>query len=283
MKIYNSNKAFSDAFLRRMTSWCAKQIGMPVNYLKRAVFRNSRTAFGGCARQWCSQITVCVGNKSQFPVACESHYRQGEKFVDQIEAVVAVTAHELFHIEAGRLGSPHYQSTRGYGRRRGHSSEAVTCKEELRVLDLFRQQRDWLMCHWLTEPVELTEMPQPTLIDRRKAKVESDLLRWQRKLKLAKTKVRKLEQSLARYQKVQQRPPTLRKAREKKPSVFMLAEQHGIKVDNHVNRGEWWVYPPPELDSEDRDPHWHDGHLAYDRRELRKRVEEYIKLKGQPV
>lgn len=57
----------------------------------------------------------------------------------------------------------------------------------------------------------------------------------------------------------------------------ILAAQHGIEVSEHANPGEYWVYPPAGFESEEHDPHY-DDHLAYDRLETLKRVEEYVAL-----
>lgn len=177
-----------------MSSWCAKQIGMPVRYCKNGVFRKSRSAWGGCARQWRSQITVCIGDSSRFPRSASSHWKDCV-FADDVEALVAVTARELFHLEAGRIGSPNFQSTRG---RHGHSSEAVPCKVEREVLETFRQQRQTLLSNW-TQQTDMKNEPKNDKVDQAIAA----LTKWKRKLALAKTKVRKFEAKIKRLNKAQ--------------------------------------------------------------------------------
>src|SRR5690348_2806806 len=178
MKIRNSTD-YPDYLLRRMAVWCCQQIGMPSHKLRLAVFRNSRSWWGGCARPWKNQVTVCVGPASCFPANCSTH-EPGEKFHDRTECLVAVTAHEVFHV-AAHCVDEHKQRTRGYGKGRG-SSERVTCAEEMRVLRLFREQREGLMQQWKIAPTSETR-PALSIRDTRARKAINDLARWERKLK----------------------------------------------------------------------------------------------------
>lgn len=198
MKI-KSSLPFEDLFLRRMISWCCGVLEMPVKSVKLAVFRRSRSSWGGCARQWKNQITVCVGAASDFPCGCGTH-RAGEVFRDQIECLVSVTAHELYHIAAGLRGSAHFQSTRGYGRTRGHSSEPVTCRMEMLALDRFREQREGLLEHW-SKPVNRVKAPVKSVLDLRLDRARGNLATWERKLKLASTKVRKYRREVRRRER----------------------------------------------------------------------------------
>lgn len=194
MKIKNST-SWNDWMLRRMIKWCCSKLEMPLHSIKVCVFRNSRATWGGCARSWKKQITVCVTDKeSEFPASCSTH-AAGEKFADRIECLVAVTAHELYHI-AAHCVSEHRQRTRGYGKGQG-SSERVTCAEEMRVLNLFRQDRECLLTEWQIAPLI---NPKLSLTEKRAVKAKIDLARWTRKLKLAQTKVSKLKRRVKYYQ-----------------------------------------------------------------------------------
>lgn len=194
MKIRNSLD-IPDWMLRRMTAWCCAEVGLPARKLKLAVFRNSRSLWGGCARWWKGQISVCISGPTNFPHSCNSH-EEGESFSDRIECLVAVTAHEAYHI-AAHVGG---ERTRGYGTRhnRSGSSERTTCLEEMRVLRLFRANREQLLAEWGEAP-EVAARPVIPIQEKRAAKARTDLDRWTRKLRLAQTKVRKLKARAAYY------------------------------------------------------------------------------------
>jgi len=265
MKINNSTD-WSDAFLRRMTVWCMKQVGMPVRYMRAATFRNRQTtSFSGHACPWSRNIVVSIGVDRFFPRSVSTH-GEGVWFNDRVEALVAVTAHEVFHVEAERKGSVHYQNTRGSGRGSG-SSEAVTCKVEIELLNAFRKQRVELIVAW-----SQVEKPEPDKNEQALLKTEKDLARWYRKFALAKTKVRKLEARLKRLQTPKPPKPVCEpKPRKVVESIEAVAARHGIQIDEHVNRGEYFVYPPPQLDSEGKDRYYGD-HFVFNRSEMRQRV-----------
>jgi hypothetical protein len=194
MKLQNTTD-WPDWFLRRMVAWCCRQIGMPQRTILGATFRNSRGAWGGAARTWLKRITVCVGPESRFPASCGTH-EPGESFADRLECLVAVTAHEAYHV-AAEWADEHRQRTRG---KRHGSSERRTCLEEMRILRLFRANREFLLADW-SRAIERPAKPKASIQDKRAAKAQADLERWQRKLKLAQTKCRKLKQRVAYYDK----------------------------------------------------------------------------------
>lgn len=247
MKVTNST-SWSDRYLRRMVSWCCKQLGAPTSIVRHAVFRNSRTTLGGAARQWCSQITVCVGRAHHFP--CDVGYGRGV-YQDPTECLVAVTAHELFHLEAGRKGSPNYQSTRGGGtarQRAGHSSEAVTCREEARVRDLFRADRVALEAQW-DEPLVVANRSaakDPQVV--KQEKLEAQLANWERKLKYAETKVRKLRRRLGVLALVAKRAQLPKApAKPKQPAVPVRTKiaTHPATAEVDDQPGDVWVHLKP--------------------------------------
>lgn len=195
MQIKNSTR-WSTWFLRRMVAWCCQQLGdIKVRDMKTAVFRNSRSAYSGVARPWLRQITVCVGKATRFP--CESMtHRNGHKMelADAVEALVWITAHELAHVGQAMQGS----GTRQGGSRCG--SEMSTEWYAKPVVDTFRAQREALLAAW-EEPPAAALRPKPSPATVRATKAYAELERWERKLKLATTKVRKLRRRVAYYQR----------------------------------------------------------------------------------
>jgi len=177
-------------FLRRMISWCCQELELPVSKVKGTVFRNSRSSWSGCARYW-RGITVCVGSADCFP----RKNRGGATINDRDEALVWVTAHELAHLLQHQANS-HTRLRGGWG-----GAESATDWHALPILAKFQAARNTLLAQWLTPPVARLRGPELTLTERRARKAVADLSRWQRRLKLAQTKVRKLRTRVNYYQK----------------------------------------------------------------------------------
>lgn len=207
---------FSDQFLRRMIRWVVKSLGFEIR-LRRVQLRNrTRGAYSGHAYP-SGRICVSVGPATAYPTV-SSGYRRSHKdqttgeygqFLDRVEGLVGVTAHELSHVN-------HFQH--GY---RGRGCEDIACASERRAIRLFREHRDRLMAEWtaglplvVPEPAVADPVIEPTirsfekLIARRAEKAQRFLDQWQRKLKLAQTKLRKYRKQVAYYEKkAAARPP----------------------------------------------------------------------------
>lgn len=235
MKLVNTLDGFSNKFLRRMVSWCCKEIGMPVRLMRKATFRNRNTrAYSGLGGS--REIIASVGRDKHFPLKPDNRPgMQGEIIADRVEALVAITAHELYHVAAQSV-SQHRQRTRGKGRW-CNSSERRTRFEEVRVLRLFRQQREELLAAWNgagaageeqepmamvaggAPPVRHIEFDEPVAVaagpsqeakraerlavlkEKRAAKAAAMLATWQRRHKAAANKVRKYKQRVRYYEK----------------------------------------------------------------------------------
>jgi hypothetical protein len=197
MKLTNSTD-YPNHFLRRMVAWCCREIGLPPKTIRDAKFGNKSSAWGG--RGGVHRIYVGIGPDSAFPVEA-FHYPGrtddaflGPRIEDRLEALVAVTAHELTHCQEHQ----HLNSLPMIRRlRRGWNSERKTMHNERQVLGAFRRQRETLLAEWsLATPKHAKE--KPSIQEQRAAKVEKALANWQRKLKLAQTKVKQYRRK-ARY------------------------------------------------------------------------------------
>lgn len=201
MKLTNSTD-WPDYFLRRMTAWCAKQINLPMRAVKRGHFgKRSRGSKNG--RAWYSmRFRVMIGPASEFPIAAYVYPgRTHERYTlpalaDREEALVEVTAHELTHLRC-------YLRWRTSGRIRKFDAggELHSTHEGRRVLELFKANRAALLAEWSAARAEKPAKPAASLQEKRAAKAAADLERWQRKLKLAQTKVRKCKRKVAYYDK----------------------------------------------------------------------------------
>lgn len=93
MKLINTT-ALPDHFLRRLVSWCCKQLGMPVRRVREAAFRNGYG--GGRAYLGSGRIGVRV----RPPRTLDQGWRDDEEAVNghALRRLVEVTAHEVAHL-----------------------------------------------------------------------------------------------------------------------------------------------------------------------------------------
>lgn len=192
MKLRNTTD-FPDYFLRRLVSWCCRELELPASKVRQVTFANSRGAYGGCAYLGNLSVGVRIGPPGYFPCKTAKHYDGlQETLVDRTEGLVAVTAHELAHLEQYRRRTTTRRG--GFG-----GSERLTDAMAFRCLRAFREQRDSLLAEWSEPPAVRPAKPKPSVVEQRAAKIDADLARWNRKLKLAQTKIRKLKKRAAYY------------------------------------------------------------------------------------
>lgn len=216
MKLKNTTEFF-EYFLRRMTGWCADQVGVPRSAIKKAEFgKRSHGSYNGRAWSGTMRFRAVIGPESEFPT--QGHVYRGRTsdafralpLTDRIEALVAITAHEVTHL---REYHEHRQRQRKRNdllrfvggpqkivKRRG--GERRTMFHERRVLELFRSQRDALLSEWNVPPKD-KPIPTVSIVDRRADAASKALVAWQRKFKLAQTKIRKYRQRVQYYERRQ--------------------------------------------------------------------------------
>ena len=195
MKLTNTTD-FSDYFLRRMYSWCCKEIEISPRYIREITFKKSCRAWGGLAYLHQRRIGIRTGKPECFPCKTKKHrYNLQETIADQVEAVVMVTAHELAHHEQYICGSKTRQSGNPGG------AERLTDIQAFRVLRTFREQREQLLAEWYVEPATKPEVVKPDLNQEKIKHFEILLARWNKKLKTAQTKIRKYRTKIKYYEK----------------------------------------------------------------------------------
>jgi hypothetical protein len=202
MKLRNST-TWPDHFLRRMTAWCCDQLDMPRSYVLAAQFANSRSKWGGLAYLRQRRMGVRVSAKeSDFPeTARQPGSDATELLADRLECLIKVTAHELAHHDQYRL--EHAERVSNRTRRGGWGgSEGRTQALAFQVLRAFRANREALLAEWSVPPAERQAKPKASIQEKRAAKAQADLDRWQRKAKLAATKIRKLKARVRYYDRV---------------------------------------------------------------------------------
>lgn len=196
MKLQNSTD-FPCWFLRRMISWVRRQLELPASILLQADFSNCRSC--GRGRAWSGKkILVRTGPDDQHPSrAFTIQGEEGPVHVDRIESLVSITAHELEHLrQFARFDRV------GWDKRRFQRLEPDCIAAQKRVLRVFREQREALLAAWQAVPVRSAALsvPKPSLQEQRLQKAEACLARWQRKLKLASTKVKHYRKRVQYYE-----------------------------------------------------------------------------------
>ena len=186
MKIKNSSD-FPTHVLRRIISWCCKELDFSVRTIERAEFCNS-TKYGLSGRAWGSKrFLTRIGPELLFPIV-EVYAGVEIRFADRLEALVGVTAHEIYHLK---------QSFERLSRSRIERDAQHAARD---VLDTFREERQTLVTAWQRPPDERPKTHAKSLVEKRAAIVNKKLVEWQRKLKLAQGKVRKYKVKAKYYE-----------------------------------------------------------------------------------
>lgn len=205
MKVTSSLEQWPVHACRRLIAWGCRQLDLPVRYVKVAEFCNSRIAWSGRAYYRPRLIVVRVGSDDRFPCPTKRHNGGLQETVaDPIEACVLLTAHELAHMMQFREGL----MSRAGGKRRG-GSERNTDWEAFRVLNLFRADRERLLAEWHAVPVVSVTPPRSSVVEQRSAKAQVMLANWQRRLKIAQTKVQKYKAKVRYYERKRSVPPSV--------------------------------------------------------------------------
>lgn len=186
MRIKNTSP-FPDHFLRRMVGWICREYELPVARIREARFTNCQFAFRGRA---CSsgRILIRIGGESGYPLLRKYPGRvHAPSYIlqDRVEALVKVTAHEIAHIERWEYETRH--------------REALIDGIALKVLAAFRRKRDDLITLWSDPPKGRPPKPKPLRRQINECRAREALSRWERKLKLAKTKVASYRVKVRRY------------------------------------------------------------------------------------
>jgi hypothetical protein len=183
VKLLNSTD-FPTHFLRRMVAWCCRQVEYPVSCVREAQFRNRTSSCYSGHAYGSRRIVASVGPASMFPFGPDSRPGlAGMVLTDRLECLIAITSHELAHL--------HQYANRRTAKLKSRV-EFDARWHEVKALEAFRVSRERLVAEWSAEPERSAALsaPKPSLIEQRAAKAAADLVRWQRKLKLALTKVR---------------------------------------------------------------------------------------------
>lgn len=189
MKLQNT-LPFHDQFLRRMVSWVAKQIDLPVRTLKEARFGfvKQGCVYSGRFYSRSNRISIRVDTPNIYPYSGKKRGPAGDlpyTLQDQVDALVYVTAHEAWHAKQ------HKEELK----RTRDALEPYARKASIEVLVQFQAQKYRLLKEWCDGLPQGMRKPKPQNPDRNQKflkelkRNEQHLKRWESKLKLATTKV----------------------------------------------------------------------------------------------
>jgi len=180
MKVISEIKNCDKFFLRRMLGWIAKELEIPCKKIVQA-------RFDYCKLQWNARhmgrgsFCVSVGDDNSYPLKYKKRIKE-DFFADEVELLVYMSS---FLIQS---------LTRNSDRSKCNFSSNYCLKK-------FREKRSQLIFDWC-KPEKIREKKEPVpLLEKRKNKVKLALEMWERKMKLAKTKVAKYKKKLAYYEK----------------------------------------------------------------------------------
>lgn len=239
VKIKNTTD-YPEQFLRRMILWVCKTLEADPKKLSEIKFRNrSGRTSGHCysfsghlciSVRWCGlsekpsgpfrtrSVEGIIEKEGRLTLGKGVVYEPAfpENIPHQIDRMVQVTAHEIFHRQAvvegiasrGRGG----RSEAGIGKRKG-SSERQTKWHDRMVLRAFQKNRDKLLDAWSKglievqpsdpppEPVavEPAQPATPDFVQKRADKAAKKLAEWERRLKAARGKVQAYRRKVKYY------------------------------------------------------------------------------------
>lgn len=208
MNVIGNHAGYPVSVIRRATLWAAKQIGLDPKVLKRysievGYHRNRRGggSWGGWHHSGCRLVQVMLPRVPVTYPQCMAINRAereaGRDAHDEWELFVAILAHELEHARAHAVA-------RTWEDRARLNYEPRVRAVDWRTMLAFREARETLVAEWTRVAAERPARPaktQPTPVERRAARAEELLAAWERKLRLAKTKVQKYRRKVGYYQK----------------------------------------------------------------------------------
>lgn len=185
MKLKNSTE-YPDHFLRRMIAWICRELDMPFRQFQAVSFGNRAKTFSGRYQYARNAVatSISISPELSYPYSDARH-----KFNDRHDCFVAWTAEVLYAAHCGANGESVGVIRNRLGQKKGRQALAA-----------YRENYLALLITWYAAPKAKPTKTKPNIIEQRAAKTAEDLQRWQRKLKLAQTKVRKLKQRANYYQ-----------------------------------------------------------------------------------
>jgi hypothetical protein len=204
MKLVTKHPGYPAHVVRRAARWAAKHLGMEAKVLRTLTvevgYRKSQSGlgWGGWYRhgQRLVQVLLCRDRAAdEYPTSMAHNAEErsaGRDVHDEWELFVAILAHELEHARC-------YAVARNWEERARLNHEPRVRAVDWRALLAFRESRETLLADWLREKPQRPAKPKPSVVDRRAARAAELLAAWERRLKMAKTKVGKYRRKVNYY------------------------------------------------------------------------------------
>ncbi len=207
MKIEAKHPNYPRHVVRRATIWAAKQIGFESSHRQPITvevgYRRNRCghgSWGGWYKHAERRVQVLLPRGPiSYPQSMAhgiAEREQGRDARDEWELFIAILAHELEHARA-------YAVSRSWDQRARLNNEGRVRAVDHRVLLMFRESRETLIAEWTQPVAEFTPVeewkPKPAVVDMRAERAAKLLADWERRLKMAKTKVSKYRRKVAYY------------------------------------------------------------------------------------
>ena len=180
MRVTSTIPDFPAHAYRRIVVWCCRQFDLPARQLRLATLARSRGRLWGGLAHSTRRVGVRI---------------RPERLADPLLTLVRITAHEIAHVYQGVEGS---KTRRGGG---WGGSEKTTEWFAWQLAVAFQENREQLMAEWFAPVVARPQRLVASIQERRADKTADMLTRWERKLKLAKTKVQAYRRKTNYYAK----------------------------------------------------------------------------------
>ncbi len=203
--IKDNHPGYPSHVVRRAARWAAKQIGMDAKVLRTLTvevgYRRGRSnGWGGWYHHFGGRVQVLLpkmGSDKYYPASMANNIAErqaGREANDEWELFVAILAHELEHARC-------YAVARNWEERARLNHEPRVRAVDWRALLAFREARETLLADWLREKPQrpAKPKPKPSIVDRRAERAAKLLSQWERRLKMAKTKVGKYRRKVNYY------------------------------------------------------------------------------------
>jgi len=180
--IFKNSSQYTDHVVRRVISFCCHELEHPVRQISEVTVRKSaRVTYRGRAYWPSRRMTLTVGIGTD------------------LEVLVRICAHEIGHLSAWHAEQRGVARTRRYGKSTGGSELVVKQWAEM-VVQTFRKCRLALGMEWFDPPAKRAAKSKLSLQEQRHAKALKALQTWERKAKLAKTKIKKYRTRVRYYE-----------------------------------------------------------------------------------
>ena len=195
MAVFQSNHPlFPDHLVRRCVSWIASQLDTTTDRLTVITGPKQRQHRGyhGWYRHSSRRVEAYVGEAVAYPQRIGHNRAEAAwEAADPLELLVYLLAHELTHAAAYRVAY-HDRERLAF-----LNHEPRVRASGYRVMLAFRADREQLLAAWSVPPAPRPPRPRQSEADRKAARTSRLLSQWERRLKLATTKVRKYRQRVA--------------------------------------------------------------------------------------